>query len=121
MNPEKRFGQIEELLAEVLMKVDRVADNQGKTLDLAVNTATEVAQLKPIVDATIEKVNQVDEATKVLYTMGESTARAVASLTVETQRNRTEINTELIGINNRLLGIEQTQELIVQMLREKLG
>lgn len=70
MNPERRFGQIEEVLAEALIKIDRIEDLATKTFGLA------------------ETAN----------TNGETTARAVAKSTVENQRNFDQVFSELSDI-----------------------
>ena len=55
MNPERRFGQLEEVIAEMLQKQDRIEDLAIKTFSLAETANANV----------------------------ETTARAVASLTLE--------------------------------------
>lgn len=121
MTPEKRLNQIEPELAEVIQKVDRLIESNGQILDLAVNTKA----------------------------AGESTARAVANLTVSTQVQFEQVNarfdrvdTKFDGVDSRFdkvnirfdqvdanqnemrLDIAQLkagQELILQILREKLS
>ena len=70
MSPERRFGQIEEVLAEALTKIDRIEDLATKTFGLA------------------ETAN----------TNGETTAIAVAKSTVENQRNFDRVFSELSDI-----------------------
>lgn len=70
MNPERRFSQIEEVLAEALIKIDRIENLATKTFGLAETTNTN----------------------------GETTARAVAKSTVENQRNFDQVFSELSDI-----------------------
>ena len=70
MNPERRFSQIEEVLSEALIKIDRIEDLATKTFGLA----------------------------ETAHTNGETTARAVAKSTVENQRNFDKVFSELSDI-----------------------
>lgn len=89
MNPNKRLDQIEPVMADVLQKVDRLIEGHGQLVEMVVSTKAE------------------------LKAAGESTARAVANLTVTTQKQYEELKA----------GQEQLkagQDLILQILREKL-
>lgn len=72
MNPERRFSQIEEVLAEALIKIDRIEDLATKTFSLA----------------------------ETAHTNGEITARAVASLTIENQQAHQQMNDKLDGLKD---------------------
>jgi methyl-accepting chemotaxis protein len=135
MNPQKRFGQIEEVLAELLMKVDRIADNGGMTLDLAVNTDAEVKDIKQTVgriDGDVTELKQTvgrmdSDAKELKQTVGrmdrqlDSTARAVATSTVQNSKNFQEIKDQIAGIKSEFSEFKQTQQDILTLLKEKLG
>ena len=78
MTPEKRLNQIEPELAEVIQKVDRLIESNGQILELALNTKA----------------------------AGESTARAVANLTVSTQVRFEQVNTRFDGVDARFDGVD---------------
>lgn len=84
MNPEKRFGQIEEILADVVIKVDRLADGQAKLLGHVAEQGTEINSLTGQVSSLTDKT--------------ETVARAVASLTIENQKAHQQINDKLDNI-----------------------
>jgi outer membrane murein-binding lipoprotein Lpp len=93
MNPEKRFGQIEEVLAEALIKIDRIEDLATKTFSIA-ETA---------------KAN------------GETTARAVANLTIENQQAHQQLNDKIDGLNDKFDGLKEEVSQIMIFLREKFS
>lgn len=96
MNPEKRFGQIEEVLAEALVKIDRIEDLATKTFSVA------------------------EEAKH----NGETTARAVANLTVEVREIKqgvTEIRQDVNTLNTKLDRVEDGQRDIMKFLRDKFS
>ena len=76
---------MEPLLADSLQKIDRLIEGQGKIIDLATRTEQRVSKIEQKVD---------------------TTAQAVAKLTVSTQKQYEELK---VG-----------QEAIMQYLREKL-
>lgn len=86
MNPEKRFGQIEEVLAEALVKIDRIEDLATKTFSIAEEA----------------KAN------------GETTARAVANLTIQNQEAHQQMNDKLDGLKGDV-------GQIMSFLREKFS
>ncbi len=85
MKPDERLDQLEQLLADSLQKIDRLIEGQGKIIDLATKTEQRVSKIEQKVD---------------------TTAQAVAKLTVSTQKQYEELK---VG-----------QEAIMQYLREKL-
>jgi len=85
MTPNERLDQLEPLMADSLQKIDRLIEGQGKIVDLATKTEQHVNKIEQKVD---------------------TTADAVAKLTVSTQRQYEELK---VG-----------QEAIMQYLREKL-
>jgi hypothetical protein len=85
MKPNERLDQLEPLLADSLQKIDRLIEGQGKIIDLATRTEQRVSKIEQKVD---------------------TTAQAVAKLTVSTQKQYEELK---VG-----------QEAIMQYLREKL-
>jgi chromosome segregation ATPase len=89
MNPEKRFGQIEEVLAEALVKIDRIEDLATKTFSIA------------------------EEAKH----NGETTARAVANLTIELG----EVKKDVKLINTKIDQVQEGQRDIMNFLREKFS
>jgi hypothetical protein len=93
MNPEKRFGQIEEILADVVIKIDRVVDNQGKILD-------EVTQQRVDIEA--------------LGASGESTARGLANLTVEVQKGFTQTEQQIQELRTEM---NQRFDQIINLLQ----
>ena len=93
MNPERRFGQIEEVLSEALIKIDRIEDLATKTFGL-----TETAK-----------------------TNGETTARAVANLTIENQQAHQQINQKLDAVQQDINGLKEGQQQIMNFLREKFS
>ena len=74
MNPEKRFGQIEEILAEALIKIDRIEDLATKTFGLA----------------------------ETAHSNGEITARGLASLTIENQRAHQKLSDKIDDVKQQL-------------------
>jgi len=86
MNSERRFGQIEEVLSEALIKIDRIEDLATKTFSLAETAKTNV----------------------------ETTARAVASLTIENQQAHQQMSDKLDAVK------EDVKEIMI-FLREKFS
>lgn len=111
MNPEKRFGQIEEVLAEALIKIDRIEDLATKTFSIAETAKTN----------------------------GETTARAVANLTIENQQAHQQLNAKIDGVsqqlndkidglndkfdglNDKFDGLKEEVSQIMNFLREKFS
>lgn len=93
MTPDRRLDQIEPLVAEVLQKVDRLVESNGKLLDLAVNTQANLADFK-------------DE----VRTNNEITARGIANLTVSTQRQFDELKAGFGGLKEDFAGLKASQE-----------
>lgn len=89
MNPERRFGQIEEVLADALVKIDRIEDLATKTFGLS----------------------------ETAHTNGETTARAVASLTLEV----VEIKADVKNINAKIDQVQDGQQQVMNFLREKFS
>jgi hypothetical protein len=89
MNPERRFSQLEEVIAEILQKQDRIEDLAIKTFSLAETANSNV----------------------------ETTARAVASLTLEVG----EIKVDVKNIYNKVDQIQEGQQQIMTFLREKFS
>ena len=85
MKSNDRLDQLEPLLADSLQKIDRLIEGQGKIIDLATRTEQRVSKIEQKID---------------------TTAQAVAKLTVSTQKQYEELK---VG-----------QEAIMQYLREKL-
>ena len=115
MNPEKRFGQIEEILAEALIKIDRIEDLATKTFGLA----------------------------ETAHSNGEITARGLASLTIENQRAhqklsdkiddvkqqlddkiddvKQQLDDKLNSIQGDITNLKEGQQQIMNFLREKFS
>ena len=93
MNPERRFSQIEEVLSEALLKIDRIEDLATKTFGLA----------------------------ETAHTNGEITARAVASLTIENQQAHQQINQKLDAVQKDISSLKEGQQQIMNFLREKFS
>lgn len=92
MTPDKRLDQVEPILADVLQKVDRLIEGQGQIIDLVSQTKAELDQVKKT---------------------GEVTANGLANLTTYVQQGFTDIR-------QNMAGLKEGQELILQILREKL-
>lgn len=99
MTPDRRLDQLEPLMADVLQKTDRLIEGQGKILDVAV---------------------QADQN-------AETAARGVANLTTSTQKQLDEIKASqellrvsLESVKTSQVSLQAGQELILQILREKL-
>lgn len=93
MSPERHFGQIEEVLSESLIKIDRIEDLATKTFGLA----------------------------ETAHTNGETTARAVASLTIENQQAHQQMNDKLDTIQDDITDLKNGQQQIMNFLREKFS
>ena len=89
MNPKRRFSQIEEVLSEALIKIDRIEDLATKTFGLS----------------------------ETAHTNGETTARAVANLTLEVRG----IKENVQSINTKIDQVQEGQRDIMNFLREKFS
>jgi N12 class adenine-specific DNA methylase len=108
MNPQKRFGQLEEIMAEMLQKQDRLETLAVQTFEVAFNADTKVETLNEKVDALDEKLTaKIDSVDEKQTTRIDTVARAVADLTVDNQREHQQLNDKLDGI--------------MAYLKEKLG
>lgn len=141
MTPEKRLNQIEPELAEVIQKVDRLIESNGQILELALNTkdagestARAVANLTVYTQAQFDQVyvrfDQVDDKFNKVDTKFDTVDTRFD--TVDTRFDA--VDTRFDGVNVRFdkvdanqnemrLDIAQLkagQELILQILREKL-
>lgn len=79
-------------MADSLQKIDRLIEGQGQLVELAVNTKAELDQVKKT---------------------GEVTANRLANLTTYVQKEFTEVKEDIALI-------KAGQDLILQILREKL-
>ena len=93
-------------MADSLQKIDRLIEGQGKLVDLAINTKGELDEVK----VTLDDVNVTLADVK---TTGETTAHTVADLTKNTQEGFTDVRQDIADLR-------AGQELILQILREKL-
>lgn len=106
MRSSQHLDQIEPKLSEVLWKVDRLIDSNGRILSLAVNTAADLAEFNigtargfadlktDLADVKTDLAGVTIRLTSVETTVG-STARAVANLTISTQRQYDELKGEI--------------------------
>ena len=92
MTPDRRLDQLEPLMADVLQKVDRLVEGQGQLVELATTTKAELEQVK---------------------TTGEITANGLANLTTYVQQG-------FANVQRDMADVKAGQELILQILREKL-
>ncbi|HLL93478.1 MAG TPA: hypothetical protein VK404_00780 [Spirosoma sp.] len=92
MTPDRRLDQLEPLMADVLQKVDRLIEGQGQLVELATTTKAELEQVK---------------------TTGEITASGLANLTTYVQQG-------FANVQRDMADVKTGQELILQILREKL-
>jgi hypothetical protein len=92
MTPDRRLDQLEPLMADVLQKVDRLIEGQGQLVELATTTRVELEQVK---------------------TAGEITANGLANLTTYVQQG-------FANVERDMADLKTGQELILQILREKL-
>ena len=92
MTPDRRLDQLEPLMADVLQKVDRLIEGQGQLVELATTTKAELEQVK---------------------TTGEITASGLANLTTYVQQG-------FANVQGDMADVKTGQELILQILREKL-
>ncbi len=127
--PRRRTGlnQIEPVMADVLQKVDRLIEGQGQLVELSVNTKADLLEVK---------------------ISAENTARAVANLTVSSQKQFGQVNDrfdqvsgqfdqvnirfdhveanqhgmsqDINGLRQDIAELKAGQNLILQILREKL-
>lgn len=130
MTPDRRLDQLAPLMADSLQKIDRLIEDQGKLVDLAVNTKAELDEVKATGDATAKAVADLAINTKAelseVKAIGDATT-AVANLAVSTQQQFDRLNTgqgelqeNVIDLNANVAGLKANQELILQILREKL-
>jgi DNA repair protein RadC len=92
MTPDQRLDQLEPLMADVLQKVDRLIEGQGQLVELATTTRAELEQVKAA---------------------GEITANGLANLTTYVQQG-------FANVERDMADLKTGQELILQILREKL-
>ncbi len=92
MTPDRRLDQLEPLMADVLQKVDRLIEGQGQLVELATTTKAELDQVKAT---------------------GEITATGLANLTTYVQQG-------FANVQQDMADLKAGQELILQILREKL-
>ncbi len=92
MTPDRRLDQLEPLMADVVQKVDRLIEGQGQLVELATTTKAELEQVK---------------------TTGEITANGLANLTTYVQQG-------FANVQRDMADVKTGQELILQILREKL-
>ncbi|WP_198174788.1 hypothetical protein [Spirosoma arboris] len=113
MTPDKRLDQIEPIMADVLQKVDRLIEGQGKLVEVATradqnaNTAA-----KGITNLTITTQKQYEElkAGQELLKAGQDELKA-------SQKELKASQEDLMASQEKL---KVGQELILQILREKL-
>ena len=92
MTPDDRLDQLEPLMADSLQKIDRLIEGQGQLVELAVTTKAELDRVKKT---------------------GELTAGGLANLTTYMQEGFSYVRQDIADIKS-------DQELILQILREKL-
>jgi tetrahydromethanopterin S-methyltransferase subunit G len=115
MNPEKRLGQLEEVMAEMLQKQDRLETLAVQTFDYAVQIDTKV-------DANHEKINgRIDALDAKLDAKTDMLARGIANLTVENQKFRQEVNTRFDGIDSKIDNLNDKFDGLMDYLKAKLG
>jgi hypothetical protein len=90
MNPQKRFGQLEEVMSEMLQKQDRIEDLATKTFSLA----------------------------ETAHTNGETTARAVANLTIENQQAHQQMNQKLDVVQEQM---NQKLDVVQEQMKQELN
>ena len=119
MTPDRRLDQLEPLMADSLQKIDRLIEGQGKILDFAVNTNAEVQEVKQQLIELSDRTEQqiADLSRKTDRQFAESSARTeqqIADLSLSTQKQIDELK---VGQE----ALKAGQELILQILRDKLG
>ncbi|HEX9957853.1 MAG TPA: hypothetical protein VGA96_11360 [Fibrella sp.] len=92
MTPDRRLDQIEPLIADVLQKADRLIEGQGQLLDVAVRADQKA----------------------------DTMARGVADLTRSTQNQFEQLRVGQEQLKDAQENLRIGQELILQILREKL-
>jgi len=121
VDPQKRFGQIEEILSEMLAKQDehtaqikQLAKSVGQVLEVVLDAKDIATKSKGIAiesrDIAIESRSialRVEKKT-------DSTANAVAKLTVDVQKGFVQVNERINGVNERF-------DELMSFLKEKLG
>ncbi|TAE22104.1 MAG: hypothetical protein EAZ91_24140 [Cytophagales bacterium] len=122
MNPDKRFGQIEEILVEVLHKQDehtaqikQLANTSGKILEVALDAKDLAGEAKEIAisargaaiearDVAIEARDVATEAKEIAQRVErkvDMTAEAVAKLTVDTQTGFARVDEQFGEVNKQ--------------------
>lgn len=127
MTPDKRLDQLEPLVADVLQKVDRLIEGQGRLVELVVEAkelATNANQLAvsthelavtthELAISTNETVNDIKYEVEQVKRTGDITANGLANLTNSVQTGFTDLHQQMIDV-------KASQNLILQLLREKL-
>ncbi len=92
MTPDRRLDQLEPLMADSLQKIDRLIEGQGQLIELATSTKAGLEQVKAT---------------------GDITANGLANLTTSMQQG-------LANVQQDIADLKSGQDLILQILREKL-
>lgn len=126
MTPERRFNQIEPILADVVQKVDRLIETNGQIINEVSKISgieRETARISGIEKETV-KIPGIERTVSI-------TAKGLVNLTTnvnqrfDQQQNqindlRQEINQRFDRFQQDVTDVKSGQQLILQILREKL-
>lgn len=107
MTPNKRLDQIEPVIAELLIKVDRIADGQGKILDHVVKVTAEVAETKAELKTEIAKVRAESKAT---------IAESKDELKADMAEAKAELKADIAATNAEVKVLSQNVDVLARAL-----
>lgn len=117
-------------MADSLQKIDRLIEGQGKILDFAVNTNAEVQEIKQQLADLSERTDRqfVDLSARTeqqLAGLSERTDRQFVDLSSRTEQQITDLaaltQKQIDELKTGQEALKVGQDLILQLLREKLG
>ena len=118
MTPERRFNQIEPILADVVQKVDRLIEGNGNIID-------EVSKI-PGIEKETSKISGIEKETSKISGIEQETARIpgierTVSITAKGLIDlTTSVNKRFDQLQQDVTDVKSGQQLILQILREKL-
>ena len=113
MTPDQRLDQIEPVMADVLQKVDRLIEGQGKLVDLVVDTRAELEDVKTTVTRIDSTVNgHTDSIEGLKLTVGRNTDSIEELKTTVTRIDGT-VDELKVTVNGNTEAIEELK-IIVQ-------
>lgn len=121
MDSQKRFGQIEEILSDMLAKQDehtaqinQLSKSVGQVLEVALDAKDIATESRNIA------IESRDIAVRV-ERKADSTANAVAKLTVDMQRGFAQVDENFTHVNGRIDQVNGRFDELMSFLKDKLG